>query len=60
MPNDTVMPAEADGQRPHRLKIVYSRIDELKLDPRNPRHHSKKQIRQIKRSIETFGFTVPA
>lgn len=34
-------------------------IDELKLDPRNPRHHSDLQIGQIARSIETFGFNVP-
>jgi DNA modification methylase len=31
----------------------------LKPDPANPRVHSKKQIRQIARSIETFGFNVP-
>lgn len=39
--------------------IIYRRIDELKPDPANPRRHSKKQIRQIARSIETFGFNVP-
>ena len=43
-----------------RLQIVYRRIDELKLDRRNPRKHSRNQIRQLMRSIETFGFTVPA
>jgi ParB-like chromosome segregation protein Spo0J len=32
---------------------------DLKLDPRNPRAHSSKQVRQIARSIETFGFNVP-
>jgi ParB-like chromosome segregation protein Spo0J len=31
----------------------------LKLDPRNPRHHSDRQIRQIARSIKAFGFNVP-
>ena len=41
------------------LKIVYRRIEELKPDPANTRHHSKKQIRQIANSIETFGFNVP-
>jgi DNA modification methylase len=34
-------------------------IDRLKLDPRNPRLHSPRQIRQIARSIKTFGFNVP-
>jgi len=42
-----------------RISIVYRAIDQLKLDPANPRLHSKKQIRQIANSIETFGFNVP-
>ncbi len=41
------------------ISIVYRAIDQLKLDPANPRLHSKKQIRQIANSIETFGFNVP-
>ena len=42
-----------------RLMVVYRSISELKLDPRNPRAHSPRQIRQIARSIEAFGFVVP-
>jgi DNA modification methylase len=42
-----------------RLTIINHRIDELKLDPVNPRRHSKKQIRQIANSIKTFGFNGP-
>src|SRR5438874_4679033 len=41
------------------LNMVYRPIEELKLDPANPRLHSKKQIRQIANSIKTFGFNVP-
>jgi hypothetical protein len=41
------------------LKIVYRAVGELRLDPRNPRAHSPRQIKQIARSIETFGFNVP-
>ena len=41
------------------LKIVYRPIEQLKPDPANPRLHSKKQIRQIAKSIEAFGFNVP-
>jgi ParB-like nuclease domain len=41
------------------LSVVYRDISELKLDPRNPRHHSERQIIQIARSIEVFGFNVP-
>jgi len=45
--------------RRFRLSVTYRSIAELKPDPANPRRHSKKQIRQIKNSIETFGFIVP-
>jgi ParB-like chromosome segregation protein Spo0J len=41
------------------LAITYVPVDQLKPDPRNARVHSKKQIRQIARSIESFGFNVP-
>src|SRR5260370_1489820 len=41
------------------VKITYRPISELKLDPKNPRAHSPRQVRQIARSIETFGFNVP-
>ena len=41
------------------LTVVYRRIEALKPDPANPRIHSRKQIRQIANSIETFGFNVP-
>jgi DNA modification methylase len=39
--------------------ITNRKISDLKLDPRNPRVHSARQIKQIARSIETFGFNVP-
>ena len=42
-----------------RIEFVYRPIAALKLDPNNPRVHSPRQIRQIARSIETFGFNVP-
>jgi DNA modification methylase len=41
------------------LEVVYRPIDALILDIENPRLHSWRQIRQIARSIETFGFNVP-
>ncbi len=34
-------------------------ISALKLNPRNPRRHSKQQIKQLARSIKSFGFRVP-
>jgi DNA modification methylase len=41
------------------LSIAYRPIAELKAHPSNPRTHSNKQIRQIARSVEQFGFTNP-
>ncbi|WP_424831374.1 site-specific DNA-methyltransferase [Ruegeria sp.] len=41
------------------LKIVYQSPKTLKPRDRNPRTHSKSQIRQVMRSIEHFGFTNP-
>lgn len=42
-----------------RLAIEYRSTKTLRLDPKNPRLHNQKQIRQIARSIEAFGFNVP-
>jgi hypothetical protein len=41
------------------LSIVYRNVDELTPLPNNARKHSKKQIKQIAKSIEAFGFNVP-
>ena len=34
-------------------------IDALRADPRNPRKHSRIQVRAIARSIDAFGFNAP-
>ena len=34
-------------------------ISELKLDPRNPRVHSDRQLKQLAKSIQAFGFVSP-
>src|SRR5271166_2222690 len=41
------------------LAVVWRRIEALRPDPANPRSHSPKQVRQLARSIATFGFNVP-
>lgn len=41
------------------LSVVYRAIDELKLDPKNPRRHSRRQIEQIAESITAFNFNAP-
>jgi DNA modification methylase len=41
------------------LSIAYLGTSSLKLNPKNPRLHSEKQVRQIARSIEVFGFNIP-
>jgi ParB-like chromosome segregation protein Spo0J len=40
-------------------KIVMVAVTQLKPYPRNARRHSKTQVKQIAKSIETFGFTNP-
>ena len=42
-----------------RVSITYRSVNDLKLDPKNPRSHRPRQIRQIARSIVEFGFLVP-
>ena len=59
--------AKAAGAVPNRstnaglieVNIQYRDLEELILDPRNPRQHSQKQINQIADSIREFGFVVP-
>lgn len=41
-----------------RVAIEYRPIAELKLDPKNPRVHTSRQVRQIARSIKAFGVNV--
>ncbi len=41
------------------LTIQYRNPRDLKPSPGNPRTHSKKQIQQLKRSIQEYGFINP-
>ena len=41
------------------LNIVKLAVDKIRPNPRNPRSHSGKQIRQLAASIKEFGFTNP-
>ena len=41
------------------LSVIYRPVADLRFDPKNPRLHSRRQIGQIARSIEAFGFNVP-
>ncbi len=42
-----------------RVKVVWRKVADLKLQSRNPRTHTPKQVRQIGDSIKAFGFNVP-
>src|SRR6267378_1381986 len=42
-----------------RLAVTYCAVGDLIPDPRNARTHPKRQIDQLKASIEAFGFTNP-
>jgi DNA modification methylase len=44
---------------PASLMAVQRRLATIQPDPRNPRQHSPRQIKQIARSIKSFGFNVP-
>ena len=41
------------------LQIAYLSPERLRSSPNNARRHSKKQLKQIARSIERFGFVNP-
>ena len=42
-----------------RIAIVYVALSLLRPDPKNPREHGTRQIRQLVRSMQTFGYIVP-
>jgi ParB-like chromosome segregation protein Spo0J len=42
-----------------RIAVAYLPIDQLVPNPKNPRQHSVRQVRQIAKSITTFGFISP-
>src|SRR5713101_7851691 len=44
---------------PSRLAVTYRALGDLVPDPRNARTHPKRQIDQLKSSMEAFGFTNP-
>ena len=46
-------------QSTSRLTVTYRPLGDLIPDPRNARTHPKRQIDQIRASIEAFGFTNP-
>lgn len=51
--------AERSDRARGRIAVTYRAVDSLKPDPKNPRRHDPKQIRQIAASIKAFGFNVP-
>ena len=56
-PQSTIAPAI--HSQATRTTVVYRALTELKPDPKNPRSHSPRQVKQIAKSIDTFGFNVP-
>jgi DNA methylase/ParB-like nuclease domain len=47
------------SRKASRLAVRHEPIVALRLDPQNPRLHSRKQVLQIANSIRSFGFNVP-
>lgn len=50
-------PSLSPTSRSHTIRWLS--VAALSPDPRNPRRHSDRQIKQIQRSIQSFGFNVP-
>ena len=38
-----------------KLEIIELGLDQIRPDPRNPRLHGKRHVRQLAKSIEVFG-----
>lgn len=51
--------AHALHSKTSKMAVTWCRIEDLIRNPRNPRIHSKTQIRRIAESISAFGFNVP-
>jgi len=50
---------ESKTQGKGKILVTDRQINELRLNPNNPRSHSAKQLSQLARSIQIFGFNVP-
>ncbi|MDB5652261.1 MAG: modification methylase [Hyphomicrobiales bacterium] len=58
MPTPIIRPVSREHQHGS-LTVAHLPIETVKPDPQNARIHSRKQVRQIAKSIESFGFNVP-
>jgi len=54
-----LMNKQSFAGQPLRLAVTYRALADLIPDPRNARTHPKRQIDQLRASIEAFGFTNP-
>jgi DNA modification methylase len=52
-------PAISNNLRPIKIQVCNRRVEELVLDPSNPRRHPQKKIKQLAAGIQEFGFLVP-
>ena len=59
MPNRSEEDDSRESGSDKLLRVIYRFISELKINPKNPRTHSRRQIQQIARSLKAFGFVVP-
>lgn len=51
----TALPTPSPDKALRRIAVSYRPTSDLKLDPANPRCHSRRQIRKIAQSIAAFG-----
>jgi ParB-like nuclease domain len=57
--NDRKRIPEVVDKAARRLTVTYHPVTDLKLDPNNPRIHTPRQVKQLRRSIAAFGFVTP-
>ncbi len=51
--------SDNSGSEAHKVTVTYRRVADLQPNPKNPRLHQPQQIRQLKQSIDNFGFNIP-
>jgi DNA modification methylase len=56
---NSIEPIAASSVKNGNRQISYLATTALNPDPRNPRLHTREQVRSIAKSIETFGFNAP-
>ena len=58
-PTAQSVPPKRRGPNRNGIAIEYLPISSLKINPKNPKLHDRRKIKQIRRSIRAFSFCIP-